>query len=53
MNTLKARKLRLIASDFKNEFITTDDFILSCDIFDILIVVNDKHQKEWVGRLFK
>jgi len=23
----------------------TDDFILSCDLYDILIAINDKHKK--------
>ena len=43
MNKLKAGKLSSIASDFKNDRIETSGSILWCDLYDILIAVNDKH----------
>jgi len=45
MNKLKAGKLRTIANNFQNDTITTDSSILRCDICDVVIGVNNKHQK--------
>jgi len=45
MNKLKAGKLHSIANDFYNDSIITDGSILRCDLCDVVIAVDDKHQK--------
>ena len=45
MNKLKTGKLRSIANDFKNDSIITDGSILRCNLYNVVIAVDDKHQK--------
>jgi len=45
MSKLSIGKLKKLANDFKKDYITTDGFILRCDLCDVVISVDDKHQK--------
>jgi len=45
MSKLKTGKLLTLANEFKNEGITSDGYIVRCEHCDIVIAVDDKHQR--------